>query len=246
VTTEMDPGFTSALREVLVNQVTASAAVKHRRRYIRGGMGIAAVALVATGTALASGTFDVPPGSDVAVSVAPAVDFTGRGTQEVPIGAPPQGANRIGLQFTCLSAGAFVFPDGASVRCDAADAGQSTTTYNLPISGRSFTISAPGGGRWHLVAQYARVHTTEWGVNDDGQTYGVINDRGTPDLVAVIATNGRSGYVYAAQLRDASDEVRSPAEAISSQAKTTSIPVYEADGQTPVGQFEIRAVEASP
>ena len=33
-------------------------------------------------------------------------------------------------------------------------------------------------------------------MNADGLTYGVANERGTPDLVAAIASNGKVGYVY--------------------------------------------------
>ena len=54
--------------------------------------------------------------------------------------------------------------------------------------------------RWRLVATYASVTTTPWKVNASGQTYGAQNQHGIPDLVAVVATNHRTGYVYASQL----------------------------------------------
>jgi hypothetical protein len=69
-----------------------------------------------------------------------------------------------------------------------------------------------------------------WGVNADDQTYGAINDRGTPDLVAAVATNGRSGYVYASQLM--------------SEASGVTLNVYESDGKTPIGKFVLGGTSA--
>lgn len=42
---------------------------------------------------------------------------------------------------------------------------------------------------------------TPLGVNAKGETYGVESpENGTPDLIAVVATNGQSGYAYARDL----------------------------------------------
>jgi hypothetical protein len=61
--------------------------------------------------------------------------------------------------------------------------------WQLPVQvGQHATvIRAVDGERWRLTAAYAQVHTSPWAVNANGQTYGVANDNGTPDLPAVAA-----------------------------------------------------------
>jgi len=63
-----------------------------------------------------------------------------------------------------------------------------------------------------------------------------------PDLILVVATNARQGYVYKSALDEAAgSNVGSPEEALAWQARTqgtdSTIPVYEADGKTKIGQF---------
>jgi hypothetical protein len=78
-------------------------------------------------------------------------------------------------------------------------------------------------------------------VNADGLTYGVPNDQGTPDLVAVFATNGKTGYVYAKDLNEPSPA--NPSQALqwqNSPLVTIHLPVYEPDGKTQIGVFDVR------
>jgi hypothetical protein len=83
-----------------------------------------------------------------------------------------------------------------------------------------------------------------WPANANGQTYGSLlkstSSATDPDLVQAIATNGEAGYVYASELNPAAPS--SPAAALAQQAanKTAQyIPVYEQDGTTVIGQFEV-------
>jgi hypothetical protein len=83
-----------------------------------------------------------------------------------------------------------------------------------------------------------------WATNANGQTYGVRNKTGMPDLEAVSFDSGkRQGYVKASDLDCASgeSEVHSPAQAIAwdatSKNRAVSIPVYESDGTTVIGTF---------
>ena len=80
------------------------------------------------------------------------------------------------------TAGDFTFADGAGVHCDRADVGRPSAqvTYTMKLG--------PGQDSTRIIA---------WGVNARGQTYGVQNQHGTPDLIAVIATNHHTGYVCA-------------------------------------------------
>jgi len=180
-------------------------------------------------------------GGDTVTTVAPVVSVTGSGTETVQLGEAPTGATRIKLQLTCLTPGLFTFGDGASVRCDQSDAGRDVTTYSLAIAQgqQSTTITAAPNDRWYLAAQYTDDTATPWGVNSDGQTYGVPNSQGTPDLIAAVATNGQQGYVYATQLQAAQPQPTSPQQAATMHPTPVAIPVYKSDGHTVIGEFVI-------
>jgi hypothetical protein len=86
---------------------------------------------------------------------------------------------------------------------------------------------------------------TSWGVNANGQTYGVSNQQGTPDLIAVVVDQGKTqGYVEQRELNCASGgDVKSLSEAATwnetSKNRNITIPVYENDGVTIIGTFTV-------
>jgi hypothetical protein len=105
------------------------------------------------------------------------------------------------------------------------------------VAGQHSTVITAGAGeRWRLVATYTRVTDTEWGVNADGLTYGVTNDRGTPDLVAAIASNGKVGYIYS---RDLVEPAPTSLQTGAPTGQMRTIPVYTSDGHTVIGQLNI-------
>jgi hypothetical protein len=249
----MDPLFSEALRAELVARVDASPARrprKHRRLWLGIGA-VAGVGLLGTAAAVAGGMLPVPGGQAVTGLAAPVTE-TRTGTATVDLGPAPDGVTNVALQLRCLTAGTFLFPDGASIRCSDSDANSRTgiATYSLPLApGRhTITIRADSGARWQLTATYVKQKTTAWGVNADGNSYGIQNENGVPDLIAVSATNGRDGYVTRADL-DAADGTEaarhftSPQDALRWQeerkGRPVSIPVYEADGKTVIGSFVI-------
>jgi hypothetical protein len=81
--------------------------------------------------------------------------------------------------------------------------------------------------------------------NARGLSYGsdvdAPNPAQGPDLVRVYATNGRVGFVYAAQLNGPS--FSSPQEALEwdrgARQSAPTIPVFESDGTTQIGEFRI-------
>ncbi|KTS13628.1 hypothetical protein RSA3_03915 [Microbacterium testaceum] len=84
-------------------------------------------------------------------------------------------------------------------------------------------------------------------VNDRGQTYGSAGAGEEPDLIAVVATNGRQGYVDADELADAtgsSQNFTSPEEALRWQeeraGRAVVVPVFLSDGVTRVGDFVVQ------
>ena len=193
------------------------------------------------GSATSAGPQVLPGGEVVTLLAAPvAVDRTGSAVVE--IGPAPVGADHLQVKLSCLSAGTFTFADGASVTCSTADVSSVTgvTTYELVLhpGQHSTTITTEPQSRWRLSVTYARVSTSGWGVNASGQTFGVANGNGTPTLVAVIATNGRSGYSYAQELAGRGRPARArrwPGRRTAQQE--VNVPVYTSDGKTVIGTF---------
>jgi hypothetical protein len=235
MTVKMDDTYAAALRSALVDQVERSRSDGPRRsRSLMLGAGTAVV-LLGGGVAVASGTLTLP-GADVVRPLAASVTQEGAGTATVDLGSPPAGSTVIDIGLTCLSAGTFYTEDGASLRCDAGDAGSGTIGWQLPLrpGQQTTTIRASDGERWRLVATYSDVSTTAWGVNADGLTYGVVNSDGTPDLLAVVATNGRTGYVYS---RDLAIPAPTGLQTGTSTTAPLRLPVYQPDGRTVIGEF---------
>jgi len=179
---------------------------------------------------------------------------TRTGTSTVPLGERPPEATEVAVWLDCLSAGEFVYPDGAGTICEAADATAPpvsadhfvVSAYVIPLAyeQQQITIEATEGSVWRLTTAYVSSEVTEWGVNANGDTFGVENKNGTPDLIAVVATNGNDGYAYADDLEAAGGpQPTSPEDAMVQQqdrlGQRFSVPVYASDGETVVGEFVI-------
>jgi hypothetical protein len=250
-TMEMDSVFTAALREVLVTTVRDSPRVRRRWRW-RAGTGLfLGLTVAAGGVALASGMFSLP-GAPVNSPLSSVITASRTGTATIDLGVPPATTTDVSLSLTCLTVGSFYFPNGSSMSCDAAD-----INHTIPIDRQasevvplikgvdSVTIRTSANASWMLQATYVNQITTSWSVNASGETYGVANQTGTPDLIAVVIDNGNThGYVKESDLNCAGGgDVKSPAEALTwdkaSQNRNISIPVYESDGVTVVGSFDI-------
>ena len=193
-------------------------------------------------------TYEVPPGGTRTIELGEPMTFTETGTVSVPLAAPPTGATAVTTSLACLDPGRLEWPDGASMRCldsDVVEPGadpRDTGYYVLDLvpGQTTLTIKAAAGMRWKLSATYVRTEQTPWGVNAQGQTYGVENGDGTPDLVAVQATNGRRGYAYATELNG--PQPTSPADALAHQEPDydgRDVPVYESDGVSRIGTFHV-------
>lgn len=89
-------------------------------------------------------------------------------------------------------------------------------------------------------------------VNPSGQSFGSAANANSPenepDLIAVIATSGRSGYVLKSELDEANgttaaNSFTSPQDAVTWQETAgkydRAISVYESDGKTVIGEFLI-------
>lgn len=248
---DLDPAFAAGLRAALVSRVAASAPASSaptarrsaRRRPWFLGLGLGAGLLLAGGAAAAiSGLL---PGSDDVTTYGAPTTQTLTGTSAVDLGPRPAGATHVTLAFSCLSADRFEFADGSSVSCRASEIGASASTVlELAADATTTTITTSADARWTATAQYASVEITPWGVNAAGQTYGIQNENGVPDLIAVHASNGLRGYAFATDVDNPwGTEPTSPAHALALQAahdgEQISVPVYESDGSTVIGEFLI-------
>lgn len=178
------------------------------------------------------------------------IDATGSGDEEFPLGAVPSAATHISVFVTCESEGRIAFgPDptnNPSLLCDADDA-PTSTWYDFPLAGvTSFFINSDADVRWSVAAAYLTKSTTDLGVNANGDTFGIMGAEDDPDLIAVSATNGRLGYVFADELAEAdgtaaAEGFSSPEEALAWQEargdEPVSVPVYLSDGETKIGEF---------
>jgi hypothetical protein len=188
------------------------------------------------------------PGAPLDTPLAPLVTASRTGTATVDLGPRPGGANDVSISLSCLSPGTFSFP-GGTFTCSTAEMHQAAkyrrTWITVPMTPgqRTVTIRTTARAAWILHVGYVHRIITAWAVNDHGETYGVANDRGTPDLVAV--DNGNTqGYVNASQMKCASgDDVANPTQAAAwdqaSVRRNISIPIYKNNGTTVIGTFII-------
>lgn len=249
----VDDRFSQALEAELVSRVqkASPSRTRKRTRMWLGAGALAGAGILGGVGATAAGLF-VTPGSQQVTPLSTPVTETHEGTATIELGDPPEGTTGIEMELNCLTPGRFEFPDGANTICAATDVGtpQDWSGYTIALTpGQNrVTIKADPGARWRLSAKYVNRETTDWGVNPDGNSYGMQNENGTPDMIAVIATNGTRGYVYGTELEEADGTAamktfKSPEEALAWQearrGKTFSVPVYDVTGKTVIGQFVI-------
>lgn len=249
-TSRMSDQFAAAFRAELIDHISEKPQPSQHRRALLGTA--AALGLVLSGTvaAAATGLFALPGSTDATpLATTRSATFTGTGTLE--LGPAPDTTTGVALSFTCLTPGVFEFDDGASVTCTAADDSSHPTTYVVPLSAvndGAVTVTTSANAAWTLTAGYVAEEITDWAINHSGQSYGVINANGSPDLIAVIATNGQQGYVHRTELEDAdgttaAQSFNSPEDALRWQEQNAGavhvIPVYESDGTTRIGEFEV-------
>jgi hypothetical protein len=241
----VDDRFNNALRAELVAQVQSTSRVRarqHTRLWLGGGALVGACLLGGIGAA-AAGLFQIPGGLEVTPLASPVTESYA-GTAAVELDEAPAGATDIEMTLTALTPGWFEFPNGASCSYTEVDIEQQLNfcryTMALEPGQTSVTIGAEPTSRWQLSAKYVKQERTELGVNAKGETYGMESpENGVPDLIAVMATNGATGYVYAKELYGGPMPT-SPEDAVknfSTQRPPREIPVFLGDGETKVGVF---------
>ena len=235
-TTEMNPDFARAVRTELTAIGTKGSRLQRHQQRTRAlalGIGLIGLAGATTGAAVVVNNL---PGTTTVTSLGNIATATHTGTASIDLGPAPAHAATVVVDLTCLgnvgkvslATDPSIGSEGDSVEVDCALTRRTAHIDDalLPAAGTtSIIITATPGTEWKAVAQYASSYITAWGVNAHGQTYGVDNGRGMPDLQAAQATNGRQGYILTKQLLHCDGE--------------GDIPVYESDGSTVIGQFHI-------
>ncbi|MCW2738979.1 hypothetical protein [Nocardioides sp.] len=191
------------------------------------------------------------PGATRAIDLSEPVEVTGTGTDTVELGSRPDRATAANVSVVCLTAGRIVYPDGASIVCDdpaseseiADPRSANYTLIDLDPGQTSLRLRAKADVGWKVVANYVRTETSEWGVNAHGETFGVQRHGKSPDLIAVYTTDGKQGYAYVEDLDGRWPVPTSPADARAQQEanedRSHSVPVYESDGETTIGEYTI-------
>lgn len=234
-TPTLDPTLSNAIEGELAALGTAESRLQRHQRRARGVatavVGVTVAAMI-TGGAIVISSF---PGETTTSPLGTVVAGSFEGTASIDLGIVPAGAGSVILDITCTEGGTIEVATvraGESVVWDCSNPIRNATTHivdgRLPEPGsKSITINADAGTPWSVTAQYASRTMTEWKTNANGQTYGVPNDNGSPDLVPAQATNGKIGFIF-------------PGDTLSLGAGVEgSINVYESDGTTVIGQFPI-------
>lgn len=233
----MDPVFAAGVENELAALGTGRSRLQRHQRRVRAGAvagGVLALAGALTGAAMLGGL----PGQTTVDPFDATVSGSYTGTATIDLGPVPEGADRVILDVTCDEGGSMEVPTNpaagtlrGAVTWNCTDPIRENKTVKiedglLPTGGdTTITITADAGTPWTVVARYGSSTTTPWGVNARGETYGVPNANGVPDLVSAQATNGEIGYTRE------SEQFAFEGEGY--------LPVYESDGETQIGWFPI-------
>jgi hypothetical protein len=173
--------FSQGLRAALVEQANAAAPARSRRhRWWIGASVFAGVGLVG-GVGVATAGFFVEPGADAVIQMEDPVIASYVGTQTIELGPAPEGATSIFVELTCLSPGTMYWQGGASMTCSDQDVGATgaTGSMSLPLTaGQRTTVvtTSDPSVSYRASVTYESRTRTEWAVNDNGDTYGIMND----------------------------------------------------------------------
>lgn len=222
---------------------------------VTGLVGLVAIAFLA---GCASPGAPIAAGNDDVIAGAPIIDLLGAAEshaldadRDFPLDGAPAEATHLRVTVHCTTPGTTAFGtdaggNNASLVCTERDIETTADTAWLDVPlGRedALFVTLSDGATSTVTLQYARHTPTEWGVNADGETFGVSGLGGEdPDLVAAIgmAPDGTTvpGYVRSADLMGPVPS--SPEEALEQQANqpvSRDLPLYESDGRTVIGTF---------
>jgi hypothetical protein len=235
-TTEMDPQLARALRAELAAIGTKHSRLQRHQRRSRAlavGLGVFTIAGAITGAAIVVNSV---PGSTTVAPLGGITSDSHTGTGTLDLGPVPASAGAVIIDLTCLNQQETLIvptkpqapgsPESfVTIYCSGRIDPVHIKDALLPKPGSTtITITADPQTRSKATAEYASSFTSAWAVNARGQTYGLCNHNGCPDLMAARIIDGQEAY-------------------ISTKESTALIGSgylnYKSDGTTFVGQFPI-------
>lgn len=258
--TEFSPGRETAIRALLVEAATPNStlAAQHhnpnpqasgrahpwasatRRRLLLGATALTGLSVAGGVVAAATGIL-VLPGDTATTNQTPPVVATGSGPVNLDLGPVPEDATHVMFELTCLSSGYFAYEGSNILSCVDPLGGVTATSY-WPIEDGDTTlqIETTDTMQWELVATYVLRETTAWATNTKGETYGVPNENGFPDLTAANTTDdGTQGYVYVKELYGPDGPQPAPSDDDDEANKFVTVPMYDQNGETVLGEYTI-------
>ncbi|MCY1693509.1 hypothetical protein [Curtobacterium sp. SL109] len=228
-TTDMHSGAAATIRAELAAIGTSGSRLQRAQRRTRVTASVVGVAAAALATSAAALVVTGMPGSTATDALGATTTVTRTGPALVDIGRAPETAGAVIVDVTCLSDSGMVQVStgdgttGAGVSCSGDGPHRlHVVDGQLPSAGTTtFPVSSSPGTRWHAVLQYASSVTSRWSVNAKGQTFGIENQHGHPDLVPGRADDGRLGWVLWSETAGAE--------------QPGTVDVYESDGETVIG-----------
>jgi hypothetical protein len=220
------------------------------------------IAIDYQGSLAADGSF---PGQPAVVLLGGPISFVVEGNDRAVDLAPPTRATHVRVSVTCTSPGitAWGFDSAGnnpSLGCSAADVSSippPNAWIDFDLAHGSVLYLQPEGESTSIVSlQYLSVVETTWGVNANGETYGVTKPGvGDPDLIGVLGIDDDGarieGYVRTSDLMVQCPGAllpSTPEQATEQQERCQraypdgfDLPVYESDGVTRVGTFHVNS-----
>ena len=179
----------------------------------------------------------------------------GAGVQEVDLSAVerPAGTEAYRLLVECSEDANVLWADvGIEAWCrelgELEEAAYRTypLSYYLPVedAAEPFLVQVSDDVPWEMLVEPVEMERIPLGVNSRGQTYGKASPFGQPDLLEVRGDDLVAGYLDRAALEERTGrQPRTFAEWDAWRERETEpieVPLYDADGVTVVGSFEIQ------
>lgn len=226
---DMQTGAADAIRAELAAIGTRGSRLQRQQRRVRTATTLVAVAAVAVTTSAAALVASGLPGATTTSALGAETTATHTGPARIDMGTAPAGAGAVIVDLTCRNDVGMV-----QVQTRQGSSGLSCTSggsvripdARLPSRGSTqFGVEASPATEWTATVQYASAVTSAWGVNARGQTYGVENADGHPDLVPATADDGRKGWALWTEW--------------SAAEESGTVDVYESDGSTVIGHATV-------
>lgn len=244
MTPTLDPVFADAVEAALRNEVDAARGVPRPwwRRHRKLAIALPLAALALGGASAATAAVFGAPGSVVITTHGTPIIETHAGPATITLDSLPRGASTLEVEIGCLSRGTVTVVGLTTITCDqslvdAARTHGATEGGNMAAGRTHLDVIATPGTQWKIRIAATDEVTVPWAKNSHGQTYGLPNEHGRPDLIATTGTDPQGNSITGYRRRaDTPEAAPSPSAGAHSPSSTThDIPLYAVDGTTRIG-----------